>query len=129
VLPRLSLSGMAAELAGATACVAVDTGLGHLAAALDVPTISLFGPTNPGYTGAWGPRQIHLASDFACAPCLKKHCDYQPTTDDKTRFDVSTENPLCFTRIAPPRVWAALEALLVSRPDVHAESHPIADGF
>lgn len=130
VLPRLSLSGMAAELAGATACVAVDTGLGHLAAALDVPTISLFGPTNPGFTGAWGPRQIHLAADFPCAPCLKKHCDYQPTADDKAHFDVDTEKPLCFTRIAPQRVWTALETLTVSGPDAHAhaESHPTADG-
>ncbi len=39
VLPRLSLAGMAKVLAGASACVAVDTGLGHLAAALDVPTL------------------------------------------------------------------------------------------
>jgi heptosyltransferase-1 len=56
--------------------VAVDTGLGHLAAALDVPTISLFGPTNPGLTGAYGKAQIHLASDFPCAPCLQKKCTY-----------------------------------------------------
>ncbi len=40
VLPKLNLGGMGKVLAGAQACVAVDTGLGHLAAALDVPTIS-----------------------------------------------------------------------------------------
>ena len=68
VLPKLNLAGVAKVLAGASACVAVDTGLGHLAAALDVPTISLFGPTNPGLTGAYGKSQIHLASDFPCAP-------------------------------------------------------------
>lgn len=44
-------------------CVAVDTGLGHLAAALDVPTLSLFGPTNPGFTGATGaPRSTWAAT-------------------------------------------------------------------
>ena len=69
VLPKLNLAGVAKVLASASACVAVDTGLGHLAAALDVPTISLFGPTNPGLTGAYGKGQIHLASDFPCAPC------------------------------------------------------------
>ncbi|MDO9599068.1 MAG: lipopolysaccharide heptosyltransferase I [Azoarcus sp.] len=118
VLPRLTLTDLAAELAEASACVAVDTGLGHLAAALDVPTLSLFGPTNPGFTGAWGRRQVHLAADFGCAPCLKKICDHTPTDDERTRFDLVTEQPLCFTRLAPPRVWAELEALLTQH-DTH----------
>ncbi len=112
VLPKLSLSGLAAELAQARACVAVDTGLGHLAAALAVPTISLYGPTNPALTGAWGPGQTHLASDFPCAPCLKKTCGYQPTQDDRSRFDVVAESPLCFTRLSPDVVWKKLEPAL-----------------
>lgn len=112
VLPRLSLAGIAAELAGASACVAVDTGLGHLAAALDVPTLSLFGPTSPALTGAWGPRQRHLASDFPCAPCLSQRCHYQPTPDERARFDVVAEAPLCFTRLRPQRVLDELTLLL-----------------
>ncbi len=112
VLPRLTLAAMAAELAAARACVAVDTGLGHLAAALDVPTLSLFGATHPGLTGAWGRAQQHLASDFACAPCLKKQCQYQPSQDDRRRFDLLTEQPLCFTRIGPEQVWNALSGAL-----------------
>ena len=115
VLPKLNLAGVAAELAGARACVAVDTGLGHLAAALDVPTVSLYGPTNPGFTGAYGRGQLHLASDFPCAPCLKKTCAYQPTAEDRQRFDLATEQPLCFTRLNPARVAAELAALLPSR--------------
>lgn len=112
VLPRLPLAGIAAQLAGARACVAVDTGLGHLAAALDVPTVSVYGPTDPARTGTWGPTQVHLASDFGCAPCLRKQCDYRPSADDLARFDVARESPLCFTRVAPQRVWSALEPLL-----------------
>lgn len=114
VLPRLTLSGMAAELAGAAACVAVDTGLGHLAAALDVPTISLFGPTNPDFTGAWGAGQIHLSSNFACAPCLAKYCSYQQTEADRAQFDIERESPLCFTRLNPSRVWDVLFPILQS---------------
>ena len=106
VLPSLSLAGIAAQLAHARACVAVDTGLGHLAAALGVPTISLFGATHPGLTGAWGARQVHLASDFPCAPCLKKQCAYEPNQSDRSQFDLITEQPLCFTRISADRVWA-----------------------
>lgn len=115
VLPKLNLAGVATELAGARACVAVDTGLGHLAAALDVPTISLYGPTNPGFTGAYGRGQVHLASDFPCAPCLKRVCAYQPTAEDRQRFDLASEQPLCFTRLNPARVAAELAALLPSR--------------
>ena len=114
VLPKLSLAGIAAELASARACVAVDTGLGHLAAALDIPTISLFGATHPGLTGAWGARQTHLASDFPCAPCLKKQCAYTPTESDRTRFDLIAEQPLCFTRLGPDRVWERLSGMLQS---------------
>lgn len=113
VLPRMALAGMAKILAGASACVAVDTGLGHLAAALDVPTISLFGPTNPGFTGAYGASQIHLASDWPpCAPCMKKTCTYQPTPEDARTYDLRREQPLCFTRANPERVQAQLQALL-----------------
>lgn len=112
VLPRLPLAGIAEVLAGARACVAVDTGLGHLAAALDVPTLSLFGPTNPGFTGAYGHSQRHLASDFACAPCLRKTCNYQPTPADAQQFDLTAEQPLCFTRLAPEQVLAQLHTLM-----------------
>lgn len=111
VLPRLPLAGMANILAGARGCVAVDTGLGHLAAALDVPTISLFGPTNPGFTGAYGAVQSHLASDFPCAPCMSKKCKYEPTPQDARQFDLRRELPLCFTRLSPERVMTQLEGL------------------
>ena len=114
VLPKLNLAGVAKVLAAAQACVAVDTGLGHLAAALDVPTISLFGPTNVGLPGAYGKSQVHLASDFPCAPCLQKKCTYQPTAEDQRRFDLKREWPLCFTRLNPERVASRLSTLLLA---------------
>ena len=114
VLPRLNLAGVAKVLAAATACVAVDTGLGHLAAALDVPTLSLFGPTSSILTGAYGRSQIHLASNFPCAPCLQKKCTYVPTAEDQQRFDLKRELPLCFTRLNPERVASRLSALLMA---------------
>jgi len=114
VLPKLNLAGVARVLAAAKACVAVDTGLGHLAAALDVPTISLFGPTNPGLTGAYGRTQIHQASDWPCAPCLQKKCTYKPSADDLRRYDLKREWPLCFTRLNPEHVASRLSALLLA---------------
>lgn len=114
VLPKLNLAGVACVLAAAKACVAVDTGLGHLAAALDVPTISLFGPTNPGLTGAYGRAQVHQASNFPCAPCLQKKCTYKPSAEDLRRFDLKREWPLCFTRLNPEHVASRLSALLLA---------------
>jgi len=116
VLPKLNLAGVAQVLASAKACVAVDTGIGHLAAALDVPTISLFGPTNPGLTGAYGKSQVHLAGDYpACAPCLQKKCTYQPTEEDRRQFDLKREWPVCFTRLNPERVASQLGSLLLAK--------------
>ena len=114
VLPKLNLAGVARVLAAAKACVAVDTGLGHLAAALDVPTISLFGPTNPGLTGAYGRTQIHQASDWPCAPCLQNKCTYKPSAEDLRRYDLNREWPLCFTRLNPEHVASRLSALLLA---------------
>ena len=42
--------------------VPVDTGLGHLCAALDVPTVSLYGPTQVRLVGTCGRNQAHLQS-------------------------------------------------------------------
>jgi heptosyltransferase I len=54
VLPKLSIAQIAAVIAGAKAAVGVDTGLSHLAAALNVPTIALYTDTNPALTGVMG---------------------------------------------------------------------------
>jgi lipopolysaccharide heptosyltransferase I len=60
VLPYLSLNEMAAVLAHAKAVVAVDTGLSHLSAVLGIPTIVLYGPTNPELVGTIGSSQLHI---------------------------------------------------------------------
>lgn len=103
VLPRMKLSNIAQLLAGAKAIVAVDTGLGHLAAALDVPTISLYGPTNPVLTGALGKSQIHLTVNYPCAPCLSSECLYRQE---------DSVNPPCYSTLPPDRVWQAISTML-----------------
>ena len=51
VLPKLSIAQIAAVIANAKAAVGVDTGLSHLAAALNIPTIAIYTDTNPALTG------------------------------------------------------------------------------
>lgn len=63
VAPPVSLVEAAALLAGARAVVGVDTGLLHLASALDVPTVGLFGATPRWrYAPYWSPHAINLGS-------------------------------------------------------------------
>lgn len=99
VLPKTTLSQMARIIKGARGVVAVDTGLGHVAAAMAVPTVSLYGPTNPALTGAYGPFQTHATSSRACAPCLSRRCT------QKGNFTVA---PPCFGDLSPTRIWDQL---------------------
>ncbi|OGT36040.1 MAG: lipopolysaccharide heptosyltransferase I [Gammaproteobacteria bacterium RIFCSPHIGHO2_12_FULL_37_14] len=99
VLPQLSIAKMAELLAQAKVAVAVDTGLGHLAAALGTPTVSIYGSTNPIYTGALGKHSAHLAAQFSCAPCLNRQCHYKKP---------SVVIPACYTSVSPPVVFTAV---------------------
>lgn len=98
--PRLTIEEMATLLANAAGAVAVDTGFGHLAAAMNLPTISIYGSTNPAFTGALGDASQHLAADFKCAPCLARDCKYRKE---------STVTPACYATIPPQTVWHALQ--------------------
>lgn len=91
VLPKLTLAEVAGVLANAKACVSVDTGLSHLAAALDKPNVILFGPTDPGLVGGYGKDQI----------CLKAS-DYPEVT--------LPVDPAIFASLTPEIVWGVLES-------------------
>ncbi len=76
---KTDLKELAALLAGAKAVVTNDTGPMHIAAALNVPVISIFGPTDPQKTGPyrWQTRRKLkvIKADVPCSPCRKKKCD------------------------------------------------------
>lgn len=78
VLPPLSVEALVPILAAAAAVVTVDTGLGHLAAAYGLPTLGLYGPTNPGLTGLVGANVAELVAHRPCAPCEKARCAIRP---------------------------------------------------
>ena len=60
ILGKKSLSDLATVIISSKGVIAVDTGLGHLAAALSKSTVSLYGPTDPALCGTYGRNQIHL---------------------------------------------------------------------
>ncbi|MET0379349.1 MAG: lipopolysaccharide heptosyltransferase I [Spongiibacteraceae bacterium] len=94
VLPRLNLRALASELASSAAVVAVDTGLGHLAAALNIPALSLYGPTRPALVGAYGANQIHLTAS-----------SLPPVAD-------AAITPQAMAALTPAVVWQELSAVL-----------------
>ena len=51
VLPKLSIAQIACVIAKSKAAICVDTGLSHLAAALNIPTIAIYTDTDPALTG------------------------------------------------------------------------------
>jgi heptosyltransferase I len=103
VLPKQTISQMANLLIHASAVITVDTGFGHLAAALSVPTIAIYGATHAGLTGTLGAQAKHLAANFPCAPCLRKVCHYKGNAKIK---------PACYETLTPQKVWAMLQAMI-----------------
>lgn len=76
VLPeRLSIARLCQLLVQASAAIGHDTGLLHLAAALGVPTVTVWGPSASWNAGAKGAQHRHVESDPACGPCFKRRCD------------------------------------------------------
>jgi heptosyltransferase-2 len=75
---RYGLGAMIALLARAALVVSNDTGPMHIAAALGVATIGIFGPTSPVWTAPLG-RNAHLVrTRAACAPCFASPCPLPP---------------------------------------------------
>ena len=51
-----------------------DSGLMHVAGALNIPTVAIFGSTNPVTTSPPGEKTILVRKPVSCSPCLKKTC-------------------------------------------------------
>ena len=77
---ELRLAETAAALAGGRLLVTPDTGVMHLAAALDVPTVTLLAPTKAWGIGPRSRQALHkvIEKPLTCDPCRNKHCPYQP---------------------------------------------------
>jgi ADP-heptose:LPS heptosyltransferase len=98
--PRTDLRQLGALLARATLMVSGDTGPLHLAAALRVPCVAMFGPTAPERNGPYGDQHVALVDErpLECRPCWALRC---------ARGDLA-----CLERIAADRVYSECLAAL-----------------
>lgn len=101
VLPKMGLNALNAYLAHAQAVIGVDTGLSHVVAALEVPSVAIYGATDAVLTGVLGPKVEVLSSSFSCAPCLNKQCTHPD------RNDGQPAQPPCYRTISAQRVFDA----------------------
>jgi heptosyltransferase-2 len=94
---QTTLAEFMAVLAACRFVVSNDSGAMHLASALGVPTVAIFGSTEPAMTGPLGPRTAVLRHHVPCSPCFLRECP----------IDFA-----CMNSITPAKVLAATDQLL-----------------
>ena len=107
--PPTDLRRLAVLLREAAVVVGGDTGPVHLAAALGVPVVGIYGGSDPVRNGPWGDGNVVVQAESVpeaeagqCRTCWRTKCDRHP--------------PLaCLTSITPDRVAQAVEDILRKR--------------
>ncbi|MGH2270307.1 lipopolysaccharide heptosyltransferase I [Anaerohalosphaeraceae bacterium U12dextr] len=101
-MPMVSLAGqtsipeLVALLKGAGLVLSNDTGPGHIAAAMDVPTVIIFGHTNPARVGPYGkPGWVAAVNAFGRGPAIENH-----------------DPAYCITQVTESMVWDAINRVL-----------------
>lgn len=95
---RTTLSDAVDLLARAAAVISNDSGLMHVAAALQRPLLAIYGPTSTVFTPPQSAVAALLEPDIACAPCFQREC---PLGHHR-----------CMRDTTPAQVAARLDALL-----------------
>ena len=72
---KLSVTQLISQIENLDLLVTCDSGPMHLAAALKIPTVAIFGPTKVKETSQWmNKKSIVVKKNFECQPCMKKTC-------------------------------------------------------
>ena len=74
---KTSLLDVIDVLASCSVAVSNDSGLMHIAAAVDVPVISMYGATTPSYTPPLHKKAKAFYVKLECSPCWQRTCKYQ----------------------------------------------------
>jgi heptosyltransferase-2 len=94
-----SIAELKAVLACSRLVISNDTGTSHVAAALGIPTVVVFGPTEHVSTRPLSQRATVVRHDVECSPCMLRECPIDHR---------------CMTRVEVDDVYVAAQALLLT---------------
>ncbi len=97
VLDRLEISQIIKLFATVAGIISVDTGLAHLAGALEVPLVTIFGATNPNLTAPYNINGVVVGEKLECSPCMKRKC-----------INLQEDSSSCMLRVKPKDVFNGL---------------------
>jgi heptosyltransferase-2 len=100
---KTSLAELIATLSETTLVLANDSGIAHLAGALGIKLVVLFGSTNPLTTGPLAKNACVLRKPSPCAPCFKRECPLKKR--------------ICFDGLTPQLAAEAAWSLLHPKKD------------
>jgi heptosyltransferase-2 len=95
---KTTLRELASLIAECDVFITNDSGPMHMASALYVPTVAIFGSTNRKTTGPFGDEHRIISRDLPCAPCMKRECP--------------EEHVNCMTEVSAGEVFSAIKDLI-----------------
>ena len=75
---KTNIQELCSHIGGCSLFITNDSGPMHVAAAYQVPTVSIFGPTKHKETSQWqNEKSTIVRHELECAPCMKRECPLQ----------------------------------------------------
>jgi heptosyltransferase-2 len=78
LVAKTSISTLLTEISQLDLFITGDSGPMHIAAAFQVPTVAIFGPTKTSETSQWkNEKSIIVKKDLSCQPCMQRSCRFK----------------------------------------------------
>ncbi len=71
---KLTIKELCEHIGGLSAFITNDSGPMHIASAMGIPTVAIFGPTDFTETHPFGNNHMIVSKYLSCAPCKKREC-------------------------------------------------------